>query len=47
MNKQYYEPVPYEVAKLEMEDKYMKIKNLSKTYPNGDRAVKGINLRVY
>ena len=30
-----YEPVPQEVARLELENKYLRISNLKKKYPNG------------
>ena len=47
IDKQNYEPVPLEVARLELEDQIMKIEDLTKVYPNGFSAVNGINLKMY
>ena len=42
-----YEAVPQEVAKLELENRYLKIMDLKKKYPNGFEAVKGLNMKMY
>lgn len=42
-----YEPVPQEVARLELANKFLKISNLQKKYPNGFQAVKGLNMKMY
>ena len=36
-----------EVARLELENLFLKIQDLKKTYPNGKEAVTGINLKMY
>ena len=47
INKQNYEPVPLEIARLELQDQYFKIEDLRKVYPNGFEAINGINLKMY
>lgn len=47
LKKEYYEPVAADIARLELEDKFLKIANLKKTYDNGFEAVKGINMKMY
>jgi ABC-type multidrug transport system ATPase subunit len=42
-----YEPVQAEIARQELDGKYLRIENLQKTYDNGFQAVKGINLKIY
>ena len=42
-----YEPAQDEILRQETEEKYMRIENLVKTYPNGFKAVKGLNLKIY
>lgn len=39
--------MPPEIARLELDDEYMKIEDLTKVYPNGFKAVNGINLKMY
>lgn len=47
LEKENYEPVPPEIARLELENQYLKIQDLTKVYPNGFQAVNGINLKMY
>ena len=47
LDKKNYEPVPPEIARLELDNQYMKVADLTKTYPNGFQAVNGINLKMY
>lgn len=47
LNPEYYEPVNIEVAKLEINDHFLKIEGLKKTFSNGYQAVKGINVKMY
>lgn len=42
-----YEPAAKEIQRLEEEEKYLRIEDLQKTYPNGFHAVKGLNLKIY
>lgn len=35
LDKENYEPVPPEVGRLELENQYLKIQDLTKVYPNG------------
>lgn len=35
LEKENYEPVPPEIARLELQNKFLKISDLTKTYPNG------------
>ena len=44
---EYYEPVAADVAKLELDAKCLKVDNLRKTYQNGFKAVKGINVKMF
>jgi hypothetical protein len=44
---EYYEPVAADIAKLELDDKFLKINGLKKTYANGFQAVKGINVKMF
>jgi len=46
-DKKNYEPVPLEVARLERDDQYLKIEDLTKVYSNGFEAVSGINVKMY
>ena len=39
--------MPPEVARLELQDEYLKIEGLQKVYPDGKKAVQGINLKMY
>jgi len=39
--------VPPEIARLELEDQFLKIQELTKVYPNGFQAVNGVNLKMY
>lgn len=47
LDSEYYEPVASDIAKLELEDKFLQIKDLRKTYENGFKAVNGINVKMY
>ena len=47
LDRKNYEPVPPEVARLELQDEYLKIEGLQKIYPDGKKAVQGINLKMY
>ena len=47
MDKKNYEPVAPETARLELDNQYMKVQDLTKVYPNGFQAVNGINLKMY
>ena len=47
LDKKNYEPVAPEVARLELQDEYLKIDGLQKVYPDGKKAVQGINLKMY
>ena len=47
LDKENYEPVPPEVARLELDNQFLKIQDLTKVYPNGFQAVNGINLKMY
>ena len=47
LDKRNYEPVPPEIARLELDNQYMKVADLTKVYPNGFSAVNGINLKLY
>jgi hypothetical protein len=42
-----YEAVSAEIARQEIDDRYLRIENLQKTYDNGFYAVKGLNLKMY
>lgn len=42
-----YEGVSYEVAKLEKENRILKISDLEKCFDNGFKAVNGVNLKLY
>jgi hypothetical protein len=44
MNPDFYEPVPAEVGKQELNNTHLRIKDLYKEYKNGFKAVNGINL---
>ena len=39
--------MPPEIARLELENEYLKVSDLTKVYPNGFQAVNGINLKMY
>ena len=39
--------MPPEVARLELDNQFLKIQDLTKVYPNGFQAVNGINLKMY
>lgn len=47
LDKENYEPVPPEIARMELDNQYLKISDLTKTYPNNFKAVNGINLKMY
>ena len=47
MERKNYEPVAPETARLELDNQYMKVQDLTKVYPNGFQAVNGINLKMY
>jgi ABC-type uncharacterized transport system ATPase subunit len=47
LKKKNYEPVPPEVARLELDNQFLQISGLKKVYDNGFEAVKGINLKMY
>ena len=47
LDRENYEPVPPEIARLELENQFLKIQDLTKVYPNGFQAVNGINLKMY
>lgn len=47
LDKENYEPVSPEIARLELENQFLKIEDLTKVYPNGFAAVNGINLKMY
>ena len=47
LDKENYEPVPPEIARLELENQFLKIGDLTKVYPNGFQAVNGVNLKMY
>jgi hypothetical protein len=42
-----YEPVSSEISKLELENLYLKVRNLHKTYSGGFKAVQGMNVKMY
>ena len=42
-----YEGVPHNIAQQEEFNMVMKIEDMMKTYPNGTRAVNGINVKLY
>ena len=42
-----YEPVSTEISKLELENLYLKVRNLHKTYSGGFKAVQGMNVKMY
>ena len=44
---EYYEPVAADIAKMELEDRFLQICGLKKTYSNGFEAVKGLNVKMY
>ena len=46
-NKDVYEPVAPNVAKLEGEAKFLKLSGLRKVFENGFEAVKGLNFKMY
>jgi len=47
LDKENYEPVSPEIARLELENQFLKIQDLTKVYDNGFPAVNGINLKMY
>ena len=47
LNASDYEPVPAEVARLELANKCLSIEDLRKVYPDGSEAVNGVNLKMY
>ena len=47
LDRENYEPVPPEIARMELDNQYLKISDLTKTYPNNFKAVNGINLKMY
>ena len=47
LKRENYEPVAPEVARLELQDQFLKISDLTKVYDNGFKAVNGINLKMY
>ena len=47
LQRENYEPVAPEIARMELENQFLKISDLKKTYPNGFKAVNGINLKMY
>ena len=47
MERKNYEPVAPETARLELDNQYMKVQDLTKVYPNGFQALNGINLKMY
>ena len=47
LDKRNYEGVAPEVAALELNHEHLQIKDLEKVYPNGYKAVQGINLKMY
>ena len=42
-----FEEVPPEISRLELDDEYLKIQNLSKIYPNGFKALNDIDVKMY
>jgi ATP-binding cassette subfamily A (ABC1) protein 3 len=42
-----YEPVAPEIARQELDDQYLSIQDLKKTYDNGFEAVKGLSMKMY
>lgn len=44
---EYYEPVEAEVAKLELEDKFLQISGLNKSFGKNSQAVNGINVKLH
>ena len=47
MKKENFEPVARELHKQETEGKILKIEDLHKTFENGFKAVRGLNLKMY
>lgn len=47
MNPDFYEAVPAEIGKQELNNTFLRIKDLFKEYKNGFKAVNGINLQMY
>ena len=45
--KQNFEYVATDVARLEVDDQFLEIQNLTKVYPNGFQALNGIDLKMY
>jgi ABC-2 type transport system ATP-binding protein len=39
--------VANDIAKLEIDEKFLQVSGLKKTYDNGFQAVKGINVKMY
>lgn len=47
LDKENYEAVSPEIARLELDNQFLKIADLTKVYENGFRAVNGINVKMY
>ena len=47
MNKKCYEKVSTYLANMDKEGKSLEIQNLKKVFPDGNRAVDGINLKMF
>ena len=47
VDKANYEPVSPDISRLEAQKKCLKITNLGKEYDDGQKAVDGINLKMY
>ena len=47
MDRRNYEGVAPEVAAQELDNQHLWIMNIKKTFPNGFKAVQGINLKMY
>ena len=47
LKRENYEGVAPEVAEMELQDEFLKVQDLFKVYPNGFKAVNGINVKMY
>jgi hypothetical protein len=47
MNPECYEAVSSGLSQLDQNKRFMKLVGLTKQYPNGVKAVNGINLKLY
>lgn len=47
MQKENYEPPSFDLKRQEQENKILKIQELTKTFDNGFKAVRGLNVKMY